>query len=276
MWLTLASPALAQQPLLVLRQPGSVRASGFNGAGASLMGDAGAVFVNPVGLAIIRHIALEGTYRRAAGGAWLASGAGALRLAQFDLGGGAQYFHAGAGADELLAVGSLVYRRGLFALGGSGKWVRQRQPGAEDRAAGLDAGFAIAVFDIMALAFSVQNLGGNLRDASALVLPRLSRFGFTMNYVDPQETFRLMSVVEVQWPQGRGSRVVVGGEAGTVIKGVGVVGRLAYGSRWGGYQPSAVTYGGSVVLGRLIGDYAFEPTPALADSRHRIGIRLSL
>jgi len=177
---------------------------------------------------------------------------------------------------ELLGAASLVYRFGLIALGATGKELRLTSAGVPERAAGVDLGVAVAIFDILALAYSVQNLGGNLMNSSAVAMPRLSRFGFTMNYVDPQESFRLLSVLEVQWPEGRSSRVVLGGEAGTVIKGVGVVGRLAYGSRWVGYQPAAVTYGGSVVLGRVIADYAFEPTPALADSRHRIGLRLAL
>jgi hypothetical protein len=176
-------------------------------------------------------------------------------------------------------AGSLVYRFGLIALGVTGKDVRQRGGGAGaagvQRGTALDWGIAIAVFDIMALAFAMQNAGGNLLNGSSIALPRLSRFGFTMNYVDPQESFRLLSVLEVQWPEGRGTRVVIGGEAGTVLSGVGLVGRLAYGSRWAGYQPAAITYGASVVLGKMIADYAFEPTPALADSRHRVGLRLA-
>jgi hypothetical protein len=68
---------------------------------------------------------------------------------------------------------------------------------------------------------------------------------------------------------------VLGGEAGTVIRGVGVVGRLAYGSRWPDYQPSAVTYGGSMVLSRFAVDYSFDPS-ILTQSRHRLGIRLTL
>lgn len=275
-----AAPLAAQTlPPLVLRLPGSTRSAGFNGAGVSLLGDAAAVFVNPAGLAIIRNIAVEGTYRRTKTGEYVATAAGAWRLRQFDVGGGMQYVGpatAGPRNTEILGVGSLVYRFGLIALGASVKDLRLNTAGVRDRAVGADLGLAVAVFDILALAFSVQNVGGNLRDASSIALPRLSRFGFTMNYVDPQESFRLRSVLEVQWPETRGTRVVIGGEVGTVLKGVGVVGRLAYGSRWAGYQPAAVTYGASVVLGRVIADYAFEPTPALPDSRHRIGLRLAL
>jgi len=278
--LATAAPLAAQTglPPLVLRLAGSTRSAGLNGAAASLMGDAASVFGNPAGLAIIRHIAVEGDYRWTGTGEYVATAAGAWRIRQFDLGGGVQYVGPatlGPRNTEMLGVGSLVYRFGLIAVGGSVKDLRLNTAGVQDRAIGADLGLAIAVFDIMAPAFSVQNVGGNLRDSSGIILPRLSRFGFTMNYVDPQESFRLMSVLEVQWPKGRGSRVVIGGEAGTVIKGVGVVGRLAYGSKWVDYQPAAVTFGGSVVLGRVIADYAFEPTTALPESRHRFGLRLA-
>ena len=264
---------------VVLRMPGSTRSAGLNGAAASLMGDAASVFGNPTGIAIIRHIAVEGAYRPTPAGDYVGTVAGAWRLGQFDLGGGVQYFGprpgAGPGDSERLGIASVVYRSGLIAMGVSAKELRSTTAGVRERAVGGDWGIAVAVFDIVALAFSMQNVRGNLIESSSIVLPRLSRVGFTMNYVDPQESFRLMSVVEVQWPEGRSTRVIVGGEAGTVLKGVGVVGRLAYGSRWAGYQPGPMTYGASVVISRLIVDYAFEPTPALADARHRIGLRIA-
>lgn len=275
-------------PPLVLRVPGSVRYAGLNGAGGALVGDAGAVFGNPAGLAIIRHIAVEGAFRRERFSGYVGTAAAAWRLRQFDLGGGVQYFAMGSDSapgtsagggrpHEVLAVGTVVYRVGLIALGASAKWLRTSVGGVEERGAGGDMGLAIAVFDIMAIGFSIQNVGGNFDDASPLTMPRLSRLGFTMNYVDPQESFRLMSALEVQWPEGRGARLVLGGEAGTVVKGVGVVGRLAYGSPWPDYQPSRMTYGASVVLSRyLTADYAYEPSVAFADSRHRLGVRLTL
>ncbi|MBI4420826.1 MAG: hypothetical protein HY560_08370 [Gemmatimonadetes bacterium] len=275
-------------PPLVLRIPGSVRYAGLNGAGSALVGDAGAVFGNPAGLATIAHIAVEGAYRREPFRGYVGTAAAAWRLRQFDVGGGVHYHAVGTDSGvagppvpgrpyELLAVGSLVYRYGLIALGVSGKWLRTSALGVEERGWGGDLGLAIAVFDIMAIGFSVQNVGGNLDRASALVWPRLTRLGFTLNYVDPLESFRLRSILEVQWPSGRGARLIVGGEAGTVIKGVGVVGRLAYGSRWQDYQPSSVTYGASFVLTRFVtADYSYEPAVPFADSRHRLGIRLTL
>jgi hypothetical protein len=163
----------------------------------------------------------------------------------------------------------------LLAAGATAKWVNTTTSGIKERGWGGDVGLAVAVFDIMAIGFSVQNIGGNFDDKSALAMPRLSRLGFTMNYVDPQESFRLLSSLEMQWPQGHSARAVIGGEAGTVLKGVGLVGRLAYGARWADYQPSAMTYGASIVLTRLIFDYAFEPS-GVGVSRHRLGVRLTL
>jgi hypothetical protein len=267
----------------VLRLPGSVRSAGLNGASAALMGDAGSVFGNPAGLATIRYIAVEGALRPEISGGRILTAAGAWRVRQFDVGGGVQYLSVGSDSAlpvttrpyETLAVGSLVYRFGLLAAGATAKYVNTTTSGIQEHGWGGDVGLAIAVFDIMAIGFSVQNIGGNFDDKSALALPRLSRLGFTMNYVDPQENFRLLSSLEVQWPQGRSARLVLGGEAGTVLKGVGLVGRLAYGSKWVDYQPSSLTYGASVVLTRLIFDYSYEPGGE-GVSRHRLGVRLTL
>jgi len=76
---------------------------------------------------------------------------------------------------EALATTSFVYRRGFAAIGVTGKYDRQ-QIGAEvsDAWAG-DVGLAIAVFDIMAVGVSVQNLGGDLGNGA--LLARRTRAG---------------------------------------------------------------------------------------------------
>ncbi len=259
----------------------TVRNAGLNGAGAALVGDAGAVFSNPAALATISHFAVEAGYRRAPADGYVINGALAGRIRQFDLGGGIQYVDSGLGPSsqatryEVLGVGSAVYRFGLMALGASAKLARRSTLTAgEQRGASADVGVAIAVFDIMALAFSVQNVRGNWDDTGGLPMPRLSRFGFTMNYVDPQETFRLLSTLEVQWPEGSGSRLVLGAEGGIVVTGVGVIGRVAYGSRPTGVG-AAMTYGGSLALSRGTIDYAYVSPLIPGDSRHRIGMRLT-
>src|SRR5574341_816679 len=85
----------------VLSLPGSVRSAGLHGAGAALVGDAGAVFANPVGIATLRHIGLEGTYRRTRFNATAATAALGWRLSQFDLGLGLAYI----GGDSVPVAG---------------------------------------------------------------------------------------------------------------------------------------------------------------------------
>lgn len=270
-----ADVAVGQSP--VFDPSGSVRGAGLNGAGAALVGDAGAIFANPAGIATVSHIALEGTYSTAGPGTYMATGALAWRLRQFDFAAGVRRFDAGGGDRDLLGVGTLIYRFGMIAFGGSAKALRSRVGGAQVNGFSADAGLAIAVFDIMALAFSRQNLGGNWNDVSGLPMPGLSRLGFTMNYVDPQETFRLLSTLEFQWAEGRGMRTVIGVEGGIVVSNaVGVIGRAAYGSRPGGLLRPRFTYGASVALTRFTFDYAFEPVVAGSSSTQRVGVRLAL
>jgi len=276
---------------LVLTLPASVRSVGMSGAGVALVGDAGAVFSNPAGLATIRHVSLEGAYRSAPGEARLVSGALGWRLSQFDLGIGGRYFDLGTdpsqyvgpaaapGSDtrEVLGVGSLVYRYGMIAVGVSGRYVRRSIDSVHVRGLSGDAGMALAVFDIMALTFSMQNIGGNWKESSDLPLPRTTRLGFTMNYVDPQESFRLLSTIEVQWPEGYDARAVVGAEAGVVIQGVGLIGRFGFGGAPPG-QPDAskVSFGGTVALGVFDFDYAYRARDLLDEHAHHFGLRLTL
>jgi hypothetical protein len=222
--------------------------------------------------------------------AFVASGAFAWRLRQFDLGVGVRMFDLGAnpgvylgpgiaaGQDvrEALGVGSLVYRFGMLAFGASAKYVRRTMDAAEEQAVGADVGMAIAIFDIMALAFSVQNLRGNWYESSALRLPRLSRLGFTMNYVDPQESLRLLSTLEVQWPEGEGARFVVGLEGGVVIGGVGVLGRIGVGSRLPVSGRSKATFGATLAFTHLHVDYAYRQIDLLDQPAHQFGVRVRL
>jgi len=292
-------PAAAQSVLgpQVLQNPATVRAAGLGGAGAALMGDAGAVFTNPAGLALIRSLALEAGYHGAPFDAYQASGALGLRLGQLDVGFGLQHFDYGSEAElvpdpatggvtglptgarvaarELLASGSLIYRLGLLAFGGTVKTVEQRVADLRERGVSGDLGVAIAFFDLAAFGFSVQNVSGNWNGGSGMVLPRLTRLGFTMNYVDPQETFRLLSTLEVQWPAAAAARLILGVEGGMVVQGVGVLARGAYGSRPADAALSRFTGGLSVTVGTLTVDYAYTPTALLGGGEQRIGLRLA-
>jgi len=122
----------------------------------------------------------------------------------------------------------------------------------------------------------MQNIAGNWQETSTLVLPRLTRLGFTMNYVDPQESFRLLSTFELQWPDGGGARALFGGEAGIVLSGVGVVGRAAYGGGTPWLPDAGFTFGGTVQLGLAKFDYGYRNRDILGASAHYVGLRLTL
>ncbi len=229
----LVSSLAAQSALNAL--PGSTRSAGLGGAGAALVGDAGALFANPAAIATVRRLAFEGSYEQYLGGTTFGAGAMALRVGRFDWGVGAQ------------------------ALGAT-----------SDAWAG-DAGLAIAVFDIMALGVSVQNIGGDL--GGGMHLPRRTRAGFTMNYVDPQGTYRLLTTVEGQWPDTGSAFIVVGLEAGVVTHGLGLVGRTGYVGHSVATTASPFTFGGTVELGRLHLDYAYRGFDAPAGDTHRLGLR---
>jgi hypothetical protein len=294
--------AIAQSPgadgPAVLQSPGSVRAAGLQGAGAAILGDAAAIFANPAGLALVRRLSLEAGYFGAPFDAYQATGALAVRVGQVDVGFGLKHFDFGAEpevtpdpvtggvtglptgatihARELLAVGSLVYRFGVLALGASVKGVDQQIGDFNDHGVSADLGAAIALFDLAALGFAVQNVSGNWDDQSVLVLPRLTRVGFTMNYTDPQETYRLLSTLEVQWPEGRTTRFVFGVEGGIVTGGVGLLARGAYGTQEADAATSRLSLGGSLTLGGMTVDYAYVPTDLMGGGSQRFGVRLSL
>ena len=260
----------------VLSVSPSVRSAGLQGSGAALLGYAGAIFSNPAGIATLRHVGLEGSYRSIPSGGSLSAASTGFRLRQFDLGFGVERMDfgsepgrllgagvpAGADADEIGLIGSGVYRFGMIAFGGSTKYLRRS--------------IAIALLDIAALGFAVQNIGGNWKKNAALELPRLTRLGFTMNYLDPLDAVRLLSTAELQWPEGRGSRLVLGGEGGVVVRGFGIIARGAFKSRPAGTNLSEFTFGASVVLKNVAIDWAFQENDVFLDTAHHFGLRLAL
>jgi hypothetical protein len=262
----------------------------MNGAGGALVGDAGAIFSNPAGIATIRHIGIEGGYRSTPSDGSLTAGALAWRFRQFDLGFGVVRMRfgddpaaapisgipGGENAREHAGVGALVYRFGIVALAGSGKYVRRVVGDERQSAVSGDAGLAIAIFDILAIGFSMQNIGGRWGGDSGIEMPRLTRLAAMWNYVDPLESFRLLSTVEFQWPEGEDVRLVVGGEGGFVVGDVGVFARAAYGTESAGSVYSRMTYGGSFTMGRLAFDYAYQKSDINELPAHRIGCRLAL
>ena len=253
--------------------PGSARAAGMGGAGAAIVGDAGGIFANPTVLATIHHIAVEASYETFPSGSKFSTGAVALRVSRFTWGAGAAALGPSYTSADLLGASSLVFRTGIVALGGTAKYARETIGGARVDAWAGDAGLAIAVFDLMALGVSVQNIGGDFGPAAGGVhLPRRTRAGFTLNYVDPQGTLRLLTTVEGQWPVGGSAFVILGLESGVVTRGMGVLGRVGYVGHSGVTSASPFTAGGSLELGRLHLDYAYRADDALG-ARHRMGLR---
>ncbi len=285
--------AFQSEASIVAVLPGSTRSAGLGGAGAALVGDAGAVFANPAGIATIRHLSIEGSYEPYLAGTAVSAAALALRVGRVTWGFGAQTLDYGTEPEivadpatggrrgmatgvtfhpyEALAVTSLVLRRGLIAWGVSAKYDRQQIGSAVSDAWAGDAGMAIAIFDIAAFGVSVQNFGGDL--GAGARLPRRTRAGFTFNYTDPQGSFRLLTTLEAQWTSDRAAVLIQGVEGGLVTGGVGLVGRVGYATRAAVTDASRFTFGGGVVMGRLQVDYAFQGYQALGGGTHRVGLR---
>jgi len=122
----------------------------------------------------------------------------------------------------------------------------------------------------------VQNLGDWAVSGGGVELPTSKHFGFTFNFVDPQETARLLATMDVAWTEGQDRRTVLGAEAGVVLSGVGLVGRVGYGAAPDGSGQRDVSFGASLVLSRVNIDYAHQTRTTLGDYVHRFGVRFTL
>lgn len=249
------------------------------GAGVALVGDAGSVFINPSGLATIKVLSIEGVFSPMPAGANLWQGAGAFRLGQFNLGAGAAYLQlpdTSFYGENVTWVGSADYRYGLIALGLSGRYLSVTDTTGEVNSAfTTDAGFTIAVFDIMALALSVQGIGYEALAGLGVEIPTTTHLGYTLNFVDPQGTGRLLATIEWVWTEGSDTRFLVGVEGGAVLSGMGVVGRVGYGPAPLGPTEGRWTVGGGVVLGRLGLDYAYQAQNLFGEGVHAFGLRFT-
>jgi len=285
---------------VVAALPGSTRSAAMGGAGAALIGDAGALFANPAGIASVHRVAVEGSFEPYLAGTSYSAGAVAVRAGRFAWGFGVQALDYGSEpivvpdpasgnrrgmptgetltAGDVLATTTFVYRRGLIAAGVSAKYSREQIDAASAGAWSADAwagdvGLAIAVFDILALGASVQNLGGDFGTPDGARLPRRTRVGFTTNYVDPEGSYRLLTTIEGVWPADDAAQLVLGAEGGLVTHGVGVVGRLGFVTRSPTSAASRWSFGGGVELRRLHLDYAYQNFALLGGGTHRLGLR---
>jgi hypothetical protein len=284
----------------ILEIPATARALGLGNAYVAVVGDEGSVFVNPAGMAPVRRIVIGGSFEEDFLGARYTSAAGVMRVGRFDVGLGAALLQFGGdsvvvpaapGSDfgtptgatieafSFLGVGALAYRRGMISLGASGKFLRQSisdgggEPVSSNGVTG-DAGFAIAVFDIMALGMVVQNVAGSMTGAGgSRRLPRTTRAGLTINFVDPQGTLRLMTTTDWISPPGGDSHWVVALEGGAIHGGVGVVGRagVAMGRARTDRQP--ISFGAGLVFPALRLDWGYQGWGATGESSHRFGLR---
>ena len=191
----------------------------------ALVGDAGSVFINPSGLATIKVLSLEGAFAPFPEGGALWQAAGAFRIKQFNLGGGAAYLQlpdTSAYADNVTWVGSADYRFGLIAIGASARYVSVTDTGGQvNRAFTTDAGFTMAFFDIMALAVSVQSIGNQQLSGLGVSLPTMTHLGYTLNFVDPQGTARLLTTIEWVLDRRRGYAIPGGRRGGGGVEGGG-------------------------------------------------------
>jgi hypothetical protein len=269
----------ASDPPLVLSLPAAVRQAALAGTGAALIGDAGSVFSNPAGLATIKVLSLEGSFQFYPDETKQGSAAAALRVGPFNLGGGGSYIvfsDSSPISSNLMWVGSAVYRFGLIAVGASGKYVSSEDSsGRISRALTTDAGLAIALFDIAALGFSVQNIGEERISGGPLLLPARYRLGFMLNFTDPQTTARVLGTIETIWTEDQERRTIAGLEAGAVVSGVGVVARIGHGGQPPASRQGKWTYGGGVLLGRVGLDYAYQQREGLGGEVHRVGLRIT-
>lgn len=286
---------------ILLEVPATARALALGGAYAAVVGDEGSVFVNPAGLAPIHRLAAGMSQERGFFGSTLSTGAAAVRMGRLDLGLGFAYLDLGGdsvvvpdpafGGDRgmttgalisayhALAVGAIAYRRGLLSVGASVKYLREHvgTGGAGDWTAhgvGADLGIAAALFDIAALGVVVQNIGGDVRssDGGRTPLPRTVRVGFTLNFIDPQGTSRLMATTDWVAPPGGDSYWAIGVEGGAVARGVGVALRAGLAAGRAASDRRGLTYGGGLIFHGLHVDYAVQGHDVTGMPSHRIGL----
>jgi hypothetical protein len=277
-------PALAQAvPSLTAFTwlPATTRSAGMAGAGVALNGDAGAVFINPAGLATIRHVSIDANALQAPDRSFVARAAGALRLYKFDLGGGIQYLRYTQPApltDELWWTGAAVYRFGMIALSGNIMYASVLDTaGQTNRSVSGGAGFQLAVFDIMAIGGTIQNFASKSITGSGVDQPVNGRIGFMFNFVDPQSNARLLITLEGAYAEGQKPRTLIGVEAGAVLKGIGIVARGGYGENPAASMLGDWSVGGSLILSRHAAvDYAYLPDTPLGGPANQLGVRLTL
>ena len=270
----------AQRPYpLVLGLPATARYAGVANASVALHGDAGALFVNPAGIATVHHAGIEATYHYSHEQSLEGSAAAALRIGQFTLGGGAHYLKLdpkSPNADNLLTMGTAVYRYGIFAVGASGKYISvEDTAGNVRRSATEDVGGLIALFDLFSIGASFQNIGHSDLSGGGVALPPSTHFGVMFNFTDPQTTWVMRATWEKVWTHGEEPRNKLGAELGVQLGGAFLTLRGGTGERTPGTQQSAQSAGASLGFRRFAIDYAYQRRTALGGDIQRLGLRFT-
>ncbi len=281
--LVIAVPAASAQtsvtpPVPALsRLPASVRVAGLAGAGVAMPGYAAGIFDNPSNISTVGTLSVEAAYARLPDDSWYTTGAAAARAGAFNLGGGYRYLRfkdAGPVHDNLSWVGAGVWRFKGAALGGSAKYIAlQDSSGTVYRTLTSDAGLTLAFFEIAAIGLTFHNLGRYSVTGPGLSLPSSTNLGFSLNLIDSYSNGRLLGTIESVWTHGEAHRTIVGLEAGAVLHGIGLVGRIGTGAPPAHSTLSRTAYGASLVLGRARIDYAYQAQSAVGRAIHLIGAR---
>jgi hypothetical protein len=269
----------------------------LGGAYAGVAGDEGSVFVNPAGMAPVRPAVVCASWQQGLPGEQLVSAALVARKDRLSIGLGAMYLrlaHDGAAVPApalgssttaaagygALGVAALAYRRGVVSIAGSLKYVRQvadsgRAPAASASGVTGDVGATVAIFDIMAVGATLQNIGGpvSATDGGRLSLPRLVRVGFTLNLVEPQGTFRMLTNTEYLAPAHGEAHWLFGLESGVIVSGYGVLARASYAAGRGGSDRRPAALGGELRLRGLRFEYAFQGYRSPRRATHQFGVR---
>ena len=264
---------------LVIGLPATARYAGLANAGVAVHGDAGALFVNPAGISTMRHAGIEATYHISHQQGVEGTVAGAFRIKQFSFGGGAHYLRldpSSPNADNLMTMGTVVYRYAIFAVGASGKYISiEDTTGDTRRTATGDVGILIPFFDLFAIGASFQNIGHKRVSGGPIDLPHSSHLGFVFNFTDPQETWVLRAIWEKVWTEGLDSRSKLALEAGAQVGGAFVTLRAGTGERNPATKQSDSAVGASVGFRRLAFDWAYQKRTALGGDVQRIGVRFT-
>ena len=265
---------------LVMGLPATARYAGLANAGVAVHGDAGALFINPAGIATIRHGGIEATYHYSHAQPVEGSAAAAFRFKQFTFGGGAHYLRLdpeSPNADNLLGVGSAVFRYGIIATGVSAKYISvEDTSGAVSRSAAGDVGILIALFDLVAVAASFQNVVHDDMSGGGVSTPHSSHLGLVFNFTDPQLTWVARVIWERVWPEDQDARNKVAAEVGVQLGGAFLTLRGGTGERDAETDQSESAVGGSLGFKKFSVDYAYQAKTALGADVQRLGVRFTL